>query len=62
MTMTDQLSEHDRLELLARDAVIAAWVADHASRVADSKRDKSSWALHLQLLTPPPHAKRPPHY
>ena len=26
-------------------AVIAAWVADHASRVADSKRDKSSWAF-----------------
>jgi hypothetical protein len=32
-------------------AVIAAWIADHARRVADSKRDKGSWAVRVEPLS-----------
>jgi hypothetical protein len=31
--------------------VIAAWIADHARRLADSKRDKSSWAFRVEPLS-----------
>jgi hypothetical protein len=39
-------------ERLARPhALIAAWIADHARRVADSKRDRNSWGLRVEPLS-----------
>jgi hypothetical protein len=32
-------------------AVIAGWIADHARRVADSKRNRSSWGLRVEPLS-----------
>jgi hypothetical protein len=32
-------------------AVVATWIADHARRVAESKRNESTWAFRVEALT-----------